>query len=56
MSGDIFGLDSARRLRKLRESFESNQRCTSWYGHDFKKFDSMTLFCPTCGATKTVAK
>jgi hypothetical protein len=28
--------------------------CTSWYGHKFEKFDDKSIFCPTCGTTKSV--
>jgi len=41
----------------LTVTFTNTSRgCSSWYGHSFRKFDESTIFCPTCGESKTVKK
>lgn len=32
----------------------TTKNCTAWDGHAFQKFDAETIFCPTCGQSKTV--
>lgn len=52
MFGYLFGVRSP--LQTYLSNNTAPKLCTSWYGHRFEKFNETTIFCPLCGATRSV--